>query len=327
VNARPRHPRHPAPAQAVPRHPRHPRRRALLPALLAGLALLATGCGTSQTTGSGSAGGVRVVAAENFWGSIARQIGGTHAQVTSVIVNPAQDPHDYEPTTVDARTMATAQLAIVNGVGYDPWAPKLLAANPVDGRLTLTVGNLFGLQDGDNPHRWYDPAEVLVVARTIAADLSKLDPGHKSYFAAQLQRFDTQSLRTYHRLIAQIRARYAGVRVGASESIFALQAPALGLDLVTPPSFMKAISEGTEVTAQDTITTEQQITDHQIKVWVYNSQNVTPGIKHLNDLARAAGIPIATVTETLSPQTASFEQWQVAQLTRLAAALHQATGR
>ncbi|HEY1712555.1 MAG TPA: zinc ABC transporter substrate-binding protein [Solirubrobacteraceae bacterium] len=296
-----------------------------LAALIAGLALLVAGCGSAQTAGSG--GKVRVVAAENFWGSIARQIGGTHAQVTSVIVNPAQDPHDYEPTTVDARSMATAQLAIVNGVGYDPWAPKLLAASPVGGRITLTVGSLFGLQDGDNPHRWYDPAEVLVVARTIAADLARLDSTHGTYFATQLRRFDTQGLATYHQLIAQIKARYSGVPVGASESIFALQAPALGLHLVTPNSFMKAISEGTEVTAQDTITAERQITQHQIKVWVYNSQNVTPEIRRLNGLAAAAHIPIATVTETLSPQTASFQQWQTAQLSRLQAALRQATGR
>lgn len=302
-----------------------PRRRlATAVSLVAGLVILA-GCGAAQTTGSG--GKVRVVAAENFWGSIARQLGGVHAQVTSVIVNPAQDPHAYEPTTVDGRTMATAQLAIVNGVGYDPWAPKLLAASPVDGRITLTVGSLLHLHDGDNPHRWYDPAGVLVVARRIAADLEKLDPAHKAYFAARLSRFDGPGLASYHTLIAQIRARYSGVPVGASESIFALLAPALGLKLVTPYSFMKAISEGTEVTAQDTITTERQLTAHLVKVWVYNSQNVTPGIQRLNALARAVHIPIATVTETLSPATDSFQQWQVAQLSRLEAALHQATGR
>jgi zinc/manganese transport system substrate-binding protein len=294
-------------------------------AALAALAVLVAGCGAAQS--GDSEGRVRVVAAENFWGSIARQIGGTHAQVTSIIVNPAQDPHSYEPTTTDGRTMATAQLAIVNGVGYDPWAPKLLAASPVDGRRTLTVGSLFGLTDGDNPHRWYDPAEVLVVARTIAADLTRLQPSHTAYFAAQLRRFETQGLATYHRLIAEIRARYSSVAVGASESIFALQAPSLGLKLVTPYSFMKAISEGTEVTAQDTIATENQLTDHQVKVWVYNSQNVTPAVQHLNALARAAHIPIATVTETLSPASASFQQWQVTQLTRLQATLHQATGR
>jgi zinc/manganese transport system substrate-binding protein len=293
--------------------------------LAAALAMLATGCSDPRV---GTIGGkVRVVAAENFWGSIARQLGGAHAQVQSLIVNPAQDPHSYEPTTSDARAMATAQLAIVNGAGYDPWAPKLLAANPVTGRVTLTVGKLFGLTEGDNPHRWYDPADVTRVARTITADLQRLDPPHKRYFAQRLSRLNADGLAGYHRLIAQIRARYHGVAIGASESIFALQAPALGLDLITPPGFMKAVSEGTEVNAQDTVTTERQLAEHRIKVWVYNSQNVTPEIQRLNRAARAAGIPTVTVTETLSPASDSFQQWQVAQLTRLQAALHRATGR
>jgi zinc/manganese transport system substrate-binding protein len=301
------------------------RRAAVLAALLSAAVMLLAGCGSIGTDPVG--GKVRVVAAENFWGSIARQIGGTHAGVTSIIVNPAQDPHSYEPTTNDARAMAMAQLAIVNGVGYDPWAPKLLAANPVDGRVTLTVGDLFGLKEGDNPHRWYDPSEVVAVAQTIAADLAKLDPHDRAYFAARLHVFETRGLAQYHALISQIRRRYAGVAVGASENIFALQAPSLGLDLITPPSFMKAISEGTEVTAQDTITTERQVTSRQIKVWVYNSQNITPEIKRLNTLAAAAQIPIATVTETLSPATSTFQQWQVAQLRGLEGALHRATGR
>jgi len=300
-------------------------RLGLVIAVLAALALTAAGCSDPKV---GTIGGkVRVVAAENFWGSIARQLGGAHAQVQSLIVNPAQDPHSYEPTTGDARAMATAQLAIVNGVGYDPWVPKLLAANPVTGRITLTVGTLLGLHEGDNPHRWYDPGEVTRVAQTITSDLQRLDPPHKRYFAQRLTQLDAHGLAGYHRLIAQIRRRYRGVPVGASESIFTLQAPALGLDLITPPGFMKAISEGTEVTAQDTVTTERQLTHHQIKVWVYNSQNVTPEVQRLNRDAQAAGIPTVTVTETLSPASDSFQQWQVAQLTRLQAALHQATRR
>jgi zinc/manganese transport system substrate-binding protein len=293
--------------------------------LIAALALFVAAC--SDPTVGTIDGRVRVVAAENFWGSIARQLGGAHAQVQSIIVNPAQDPHSYEPTTGDARAMATAQLAIVNGVGYDPWAPKLLAANPVNGRVTLSVGSHLGLKDGDNPHRWYDPTDVTDIARAITADLARLDPPNKAYFARRLAQLDGDGLAGYHRLIAQVRARYAGVPVGASESIFALQAPSLGLKLITPYSFMKAISEGTEVTAQDTSTTERQLTTHRVKVWVYNSQNVTPQIQRLNQDARAAHIPVATVTETLSPASDSFQQWQVAQLTLLRAALHQATGR
>ena len=303
-------------------------RRVIASLFVVAMAALVAACGSTSTaaTTSGS-GSIRVVADENFWGSIASQLGGSKTTVQSIIVNPAQDPHAYEPTASDARTLATAQLVIVNGVGYDPWAPKLLAANPASGRTTLTVGNLFGLKQGDNPHRWYSPTDVTDVAHAITADLTKLDPKDASYFSQQLNAFETNGLAQYHALISQIKSRYAGVPVGASESIFALQAPALGLNLVTPYSFMKALSEGTEVTAQDTITTERQITSHQIKVWIYNSQNATPLIQRLNALARAAHIPTVTITETLDPANYSFEQWQVAQLQRIEQALHQATGR
>jgi zinc/manganese transport system substrate-binding protein len=287
-------------------------------------ALLAAGCSTQTTAGRG---GVSIVAAENFWGSIASQLAGTKAHVQSIITNPAQDPHTYQPTAQDARALASAQLAIINGVGYDPWAPQLLAANPVSGRQVVNVGDLFGLREGDNPHRWYDPADVETVARAITGDLVKLDPGAASYFRGRLQAFLTNGLALYHSLIAQIRARYSGVPVGASESIFALQAPSIGLRLLTPYSFMKAISEGTEVTAQDTATTQRQITQHQIKVWVFNSQNATPQIQQLNSLARQNHIPIVPITETLQPRTASFEQWQISQLQALERALHRVTGR
>jgi zinc/manganese transport system substrate-binding protein len=289
-------------------------------------ALAAAGCG-SVASGEPGSGTVRVVAAENFWGSIAAQLGGDRAAAESIITNPNQDPHSYEPTASDARRLATAQLVIVNGVGYDPWAPKLLSANPASGRTVLTVGDLFGLKEGDNPHRWYDPANVEAVANAITADLKKLDPKHASYYDQRRAEFESHRLASYHRLIADIRARYGGTAVGASESIFALLAPSLGLNLTTPYSFLKAISEGTEVSAQDTLTVQRQLSTHEVKVWIYNSQNATPEIQRLNALARSKHIPIATITETLSPVNASFEQWQVAQLQRIAQALHQATGR
>jgi zinc/manganese transport system substrate-binding protein len=232
-----------------------------------------------------------------------------------------------QPKAADARTMATAQLAIVNGVGYDPWAPKLLAANPAAGRKVLTVGDLFGLKVGDNPHRWYNPANVESVANAITADLKQLDAKDSAYFDAQRAAFETQRLARYHQLIASIKSRYAGVPVGATESIFAMLAPSLGVNLITPPSFMKAISEGTEVSSADKVTTQQQLATRQVKVWIYNSQNATPGIQQLGAIARQQHIPIATVTETMTPANASFEDWQSAQLQGIERALHQATGR
>jgi len=289
--------------------------------------ILFAGCGSAEPSGETSSGKLAVVAAENFWGSIAAQLGGGKVAVQSIIVNPNTDPHSYEPTAGDARTMAEAQLAIVNGIGYDDWASHLLAADSSSGRTVLDVGNLLGLKQGENPHQWYSPAHVHTVIDQIVADYDKLRPVDASYFAQQKKLFETSGLSRYDELIQQIRARYAGVSVGYSESIFQPLGEALGLKLLTPYSFAKAVAEGTEVTAQDRQTVDRQASRREIKVWVFNSQNVTPDVQRVNELARAAHIPVTTVTETLSPASDSFEQWQVAELEGLQRALRTATGR
>jgi zinc/manganese transport system substrate-binding protein len=302
--------------------------RRLTSLLAAGLLIALAGCGSAgEGTPAGGSGKLQVVAAENFWGSIAAQLGGDRVQVRSIIVNPGTDPHSYEPTAEDARTLAGAQLAVVNGVGYDEWASKLLAASPLAGRVTLNVGTLLGLRAGANPHRWYFPADVSAVVRQIVGDYDRLAPGSRSYFAQQERAFETTDLARYDALRREIRARYAGTPVGYSESIFQGLGEDLGLELLTPYSFAKAIAEGTEVTAQDKRTVDSQAENHAIDVWVFNSQNVTPDVQRVNELARAAHVPIVTITETLSPASDSFEQWQVVQLERLRLALHEATGR
>jgi zinc/manganese transport system substrate-binding protein len=297
------------------------------------VAAFLAGCdksGPSAPAGTGGgAGRLRVVAAENFWGGIASQLGGSRVAVSSIIVNPDTDPHSYEPTAADARTMAGARLAIVNGIGYDNWAPKLLAASPAegDGRVVLNVGEAVGLKDGDNPHQWYSPASVRRIVGEIVADYDRLDPAGAEYYAARERAFETKSLARYDELRAQIRARYAGTSVGYSESIFRPLGEDLGLRLMTPYSFAKAIAEGGEVSAQDKRTVDRQAERREIKVWVFNSQNVTPDVQRVNEIARAHGIPIATVTETLAPAGDTFEQWQVAQLEGLERALRAGTGR
>jgi zinc/manganese transport system substrate-binding protein len=218
-------------------------------------------------------------------------------------------------------------LAIVNGIGYDEWASHLLAADSSSRRTVLDVGDLLGLKQGENPHQWYSPAHAHAVIDRIVADYDKLRPADASYFARQKQLLETSGLSRYDELIQQIRARYAGVPVGYSESIFQPLGEALGLKLLTPYGFAKAVAEGTEVTAQDRQTVDRQASRREIKVWVFNSQNVTPDVQRVNELARAAHIPVATVTETLSPASDSFEQWQVAELEGLQRALRTATGR
>jgi zinc/manganese transport system substrate-binding protein len=294
-------------------------------ALLLGLA---AACGSSKAAQSGSSGGgtLEVVAAENFWGNIASQIGGSHVHVTSIISDPNADPHSYEPTPADGRAVASAKMVIVNGVGYDAWAPKLLAADPGK-RTVLTVGQLLHLKDGDNPHRWYNPADVQTVIKAMVDDYSKLDPANASYFQDQRTQFNTTALKPYNDLIAQIKSQYSGTPVGASESIFSMQAPALGVNLITPYSFLKAITEGTDVSAADKTTVDNQIKNHQIKIYVYNSQNTTPDVQAQVAAAKAAGIPEATITETLTPATATYQDWQTSQLQGILTALNQASGK
>jgi zinc/manganese transport system substrate-binding protein len=296
-------------------------------ALAAVLASAAAAWALSNGPAGATSGTINVVAAENFWGSLAAQLGGSHVHVTSIVHNPATDPHDYEPSAIDARTLAGAKLVIENGIGYDPWVPRLLAANPVAGRVTLDVGTLLGIPDGGNPHQWYSPPNVHQVINAITRDYQQLDPKDAAAFGKLKQQFVNSSLRAYTREIATIRRRYAGVKVGASESIFAPLAQALGLTLVTPSSFLQAISEGAEPTAKDLTTIGRQISTRKIKVWVFNSQNSTPDVQRLTSAARKKGIQVTTITETLSPAGVSFEAWQVAQLRRLATALARATGR
>ena len=287
--------------------------------------LAACGSGSSSAGSTKSGGVVQVVAAENFWGSIASQIGGVHAHVVSIITNPDTDPHDYEPTAADARTLAGAELVVENGIGYDPWVQKFLAAD-TGNPTVLNVGDLVGVAAGGNPHRWYNPADVQTVISQMVKDLQKLDPTDSAYFNTQQAHFNTVALASYRATIAAIKAKYAGTKVGASESIFAMLAPALGLDLITPASFLKAISEGTDVSACDKQTIDNQIKNHEIKIYVYNSQNVTPDVQAQLSEVKAEHIPYATITETLTPATASYQQWQTTQLLGIQTALAQAAG-
>ena len=220
--------------------------RAQLPTavLLCACCLLAA-CSTAGSSGpAGSSRVIQVAAAENFWGSIAAQLGGGHVHVVSIITNPSTDPHSYEPTAADARTIAGARLVIENGIGYDPWAARLLAAD--QGQQTvLNVGDALGVPaDGQS-------ASVVQPGRRAGSDqqaggrLQQARPGGHG-----LLRPPPGALRPpsacakYDALIAAIKARYGGTPVGASERIFAMLAPALGLKLITPYSFPQGDQRG-----------------------------------------------------------------------------------
>ena len=289
-------------------------------ALLAVPALAAlTGCGLGDR--APASGRLEVVAAENFWGSIAAQVGGGRVHVTSILSNPNTDPHDYDANPGDARLIARAAYVIANGAGYDPWVARLLAANPVPGRASLDIGGLVGVREGGNPHLWYSPDYVARVVDRLAADFARLDPAGSSSFEQLRRRYLDTALGPYRAAVAAIRERHPGAAAGCSESIFAYMAQATGLNLVTPPAYMKAISDGVDPSAADKATVNRQLETRQVQVFVYNAQNSTPDVQGTVGRARAAGIPVVEITETPVPPGLAFQDWQTRQLTALLQAL------
>jgi zinc/manganese transport system substrate-binding protein len=298
---------------------------AIRPLVAALTALAAVGCAVSPPGGATRP--LTAVATTSAWGSILSQLGGDRVRTYTLIKNPNADPHDYEPTPADARALSLASLVVENGVGYDAWAHRVLDASPDDRRIVINVGDLAHVGDNGNPHLWYSPADVEMLINAADKALAKLDPADASYFAERRESLEQQGLARYRALITDIRTRYADAPIGASESLVAPLAGALRLKLETPPSFLRAISEGIEPSAVDKKTIDAQLRDHRIAVYIYNRQNSTPDISDQVAAAQRARIPVVAMTETLTPEGASFQDWQVAQLTALRTALQRATGR
>jgi zinc/manganese transport system substrate-binding protein len=261
-----------------------------------------------------------VIAGENFWGSIALQLGGAKVDVQSVVTDPNADPHEYESSANDARAFAEAGLVILNGAGYDDWGKKLLDANPASGRQVLTVADLLGKKVGDNPHFWYSPDYVVRVADAITAQYRSIDSADAAYFDQRRAEFTT-ALRPYTDEIAKIKLRYSGAPVGATESIVVYLAAALGLNLTTPVAFMDAVAEGNDPPASAVVVFQDQVSANQIKVLVFNVQTTTAVTTTVKALAASHHIPSVGVSETLLPENVTFQDWQLQQLNSLEAAL------
>jgi zinc/manganese transport system substrate-binding protein len=275
-------------------------------------------------TASAPTGFLRVVAAENFWGSLVSQIGGSHVQVLSVVSDPNADPHEYESNATDARAVATANYVIENGAGYDSWVDKLVGAGSSPNRKVLNIATLLGKKEGDNPHFWYNPDYINQATFQMEQDLIALDPANTSYYEAQYKALQA-SLAPYQNRITTIKQQFGGTKVAATEDIFAYLADAAGLDLVSPPVFIQAVAEGNDPPAPSVVEFENQLTGGGIAVLVYNEQTVTPLTENIKKLAADQGIPVVGVTETIQPPDVSFEDWMNAELIGLQNALNAKT--
>lgn len=262
---------------------------------------------------------ITIVAAENFYGDIVKQIGGSHVSVTSILSDPNVDPHEYQSSVQTGLTVSQADLVIKNGGGYDDWMDKILSAAPKSNRLLLTAYALAPVHLPENEHVWYSFANISAIAQAITTDLQKLDPPNAHIFTTNLQTFQ-QSLQPLQSKIEQIRMRYNGTPVGLTETIYLYQAQLEGLRVLTPFAFAKAIAEGNDPPADAVITTTDQIVNHQIKVLLYNKQTVTPVTTNLENLARTKHIPLVPLSETM-PVDKTYQTWMSDQLSVLQTAL------
>ncbi len=265
--------------------------------------------------------GVNVVAAENFYGDIVKQVGGSHVSVTSILTDPNVDPHEYESSVQTAILVSKAQLVIKNGAGYDSWMDRLLSASPNSNRIVVTGYDTAPVKLPDNEHVWYSIVNMQAIAQAINGDLKKLDAADATTFDSNLRTF-TQSLQQIQQKIDGMKGKYAGTPVGLTETIYLYQAGQLGLNVLTPFEFQKAIAEGNDPPAGTVVTAENQIIKHQIKVLIYNKQTVTPTTTKLLNDARTANIPTVPVTETM-PAGKTYQAWMLDQLNSLEQALSQ----
>jgi zinc/manganese transport system substrate-binding protein len=254
---------------------------------------------------------VPVVAAENFYGDVAKQIGGADVSVTSILSNPDEDPHLFEASPSVARAISGAKIVIASGADYDPWVQKLLSASNSADRKTIVVADLVGKKSGDNPHIWYDIHIMTAFARAFAADLGAIDPSHKAAYDARLTQFE-QSLQPIRAKIMALQTRLAGRDVTATEPVFGYMLDALGLKSRNQ-GFQIAVMNNTEPSASDVAGFEDDLKNHKVVMLVYNSQASDPVAERMEKLAKQSSIPVVGATET-EPLGVAYQQWMSSEL-------------
>jgi zinc/manganese transport system substrate-binding protein len=282
---------------------------------------------TSSTTPSGptssaaAAAPIAVVASTNVWGDIAKQIGGDHVNVTSIMSDPNADPHQYEADAKTGAALSKSQFVIENGLGYDDFMDKLLAASPNPNRAVLNAADAMKISGKDaNPHIWYDIATIPAVATGIADQLGKMDSADAATFTANAKTF-TDSLAPLNTAIANIKTKYPGAPVGYTERVPGYLVEAAGLKLATPPSFAQSIEDGNDPSPADNAAMDAALTGKTIKVLLYNGQVTSPATDAIKQLAQKSSVPVVGVTETLPPTDKDFQDWQLRQINDITTAL------
>ncbi len=285
--------------------------------LIGMLAILGVGTSFVFAFAQTKPGPMKAIGVENEYADVISQIGGKYVQVTAIETDPNTDPHTFEASPKIAGQIAAADLVVENGLGYDDWADKMLAASPDARRKVINVQLLRGLPDSTpNPHLWYDPATMPAVAKALVADLSALQPEHAAYFRDNAQRFNA-SLEPWFAAIASFKADFPGTPVAVTEPVGDYLLQAMGTGILTPFILQAAIMNGTDPSPQDVTTQNALFTAHKVKVFVYNQQVTDPLTESFLTLAKQNGIPIVGVYETMPAPGYTYQSWMLAEVAAL----------
>ena len=256
---------------------------------------------------------ISVVAAENEYGSVAAQIGGRYAHVTSIESNPNTDPHAYEVSPEVANEVAGASMVIQNGVGYDSFMGRIESASASSTRKLVDVQQLLRLPNSTpNPHLWYDPRTMPAVAQAIGKDLAALDPRHGAYYRANVAKFDA-SLQPWLAAIASFKARYPGTAAATTEPVADYLLTAMGIRNLTPFTFQADIMNGTDPTAQDIALENGFFSNHRVKLFAYNQQVVDSLTESIRSNAQQSRVPVVGVYETMPTPGYDYQTWMLAE--------------
>jgi zinc/manganese transport system substrate-binding protein len=284
-------------------------------AALALAGLLSVACSTSpDTTGSGT---ITAIGAENEYASVIAQIGGKYVTVSAIDSNPNTDPHEFEASASDAAEVAAAQLIVQNGVGYDAYMNRIESGSPNSARKVIVVQDLLGLPaNTPNPHLWYSPGTMPVVAKAIATDLARLQPAHAAYFRANEAKFDA-SLKPWFTALAQFKAAYQGIPVAVTEPVGDYMLQAAGADIMTPFGLQADIMNGVDPSPQYVSLETNLITQHKVKVLLYNQQVTDALTSTFLAAAHRAGVPVVGVYETMPVPGYTYQTWMLAEVNAL----------
>jgi len=268
---------------------------------------------------------IKIVAAENFYGGVAKEIGGDEVTVTSILTNPNQDPHEFTSDAATAKTVADADIVIYNGLGYDGWMDKLLGVGGKKGRVVIRVADLIGVKDGENPHIWYWPSTMPLLAQKLWLNLEKSLPEEsQGPVLKRLQAFLEAMKPVFHETTV-LKSKYEGTTVTATEPVFGYMAHALGFKMLNY-DFQVSIMNDTEPSATQTAAFEKSLNPKTVRILFYNKQVTDPTTERLKKLAIAADVPIVGVTETQPADAKTYADWMMNELHAVEAALKYPAG-